>query len=208
MKTFVILTPNDNSRKTKLESQLFTQKLELGKDIQVFDAIMDYGTPAVGISKSHKSIVQKAKDNNWSEVTIIEDDIIFLVKNSFEIFCNIYKQLPKDTDLFFGNVYDGEIGERFFAYAELTGRVSGLNLYCIKQKFYNTFLSADPAMNIDFWLSTLANPLPKMYVCWPFVALQRDGEYSYNLRGVSSHNYKLEERYVLMKDKQSPFKNK
>jgi len=194
MNTFVISTPTDDNRYKMLVTELEGQGLDINKDVEVFKAVMNQHSPQVGISESHRGVVQIAKNRNLPFVVILEDDIHFLSPFAYKRFMNIMARLPKDWELFFGNVYDGDVEEEYSGYAELKGKVSGLNMYCINASFYDSFLDADPAYNIDHWLSTVT--MPKMYVCWPFLALQHDG-FSYNRKEITNHNYNIGKKYKL-----------
>lgn len=194
MKIFIITTPNDPARTASMAKELDGQEDVDKLDITAWPAVMNTNSPQVGISASHRGVIQQAKDLELPEVCILEDDTHFLCRNSLVKFLNTYKLLPKATDMLFGGIYDGEIGKEFCIYAELEGRISGLHCYIIKQKFYDKFLSADPDFNLDFWISTELKPVA--YVSWPFLVIQNEG-YSYNRRGQSAHNYELDKRYKL-----------
>ena len=195
MKIFVITTPNDDLRASKLKTELDNQ-IEIEKfDIQPWSAIMDYGSPHIGISKTHRSIIQYAKDTDLSEVLILEDDVHFLCRNSLVRFLNLNLVIPKDADMVFAGIYEGLLDKEASMYGRVLGRLSGLHAYIVKSKFYDKFLNVNPEFNLDYALSTELSPV--MYCANPFLIIQRDNEWSYNLRGTSSHNYKLAERYQL-----------
>lgn len=194
MKMFVISTPNDQVRANRLKNELAAQTDISKMDITAFKAIMTPNSARIGISKTHRAIVQHAKEQDWFEVMILEDDIKFLHKDALIKLQNIFKMLPKDCDLFFAGVYDGKITNEYSIYSQLEGQISGLHCYVVKSKFYNKFLSADPEYNLDFCISTTLNP--KMYCADPFLAIQHDG-YSYNAGQEMNYNYNLHTKYNL-----------
>lgn len=196
---FVIQTPGNTERTTSLHRELASQEgIDISNNGEIpfhfTKAIMDHAMARRGISKSHRTIVQKAKEMNLDEVLILEDDVQFLDKNALLKFINMSKIVPKDCDLFFAGIYDGKIEEEFSAYAKVTEKISGLHCYIVKKKFYDTFLSADVNYDLDGYISTQTNAVS--YCAYPFLAIQYDG-YSYNLKGKSAHNYKLHTRYKL-----------
>lgn len=179
------------TNKDSLRLERFSQDPLIDVPTLFCDATMNTVSPQVGISASHRSIVQMAKEKNWEKVYILEDDIKPLAPLS--LFLQIEKKIPQDADLFFGGVYDGEIGAQQTHYANLGGRISGLHCYIVYQKFYDKLLSVDPVLNLDYAISQLS---PKMYVAYPFLAIQHDG-YSYNAKTNTNYNYNLNKKYKL-----------
>jgi len=127
-----------------------------------------------GISKSHKQIVQYAKDNNLPSIVIMEDDCKFTHPDSYKYFL---KNTPQDYDLYFGLIYHGSINEE---YRVMNGFSGGLTLYRINRRFYDTFLSVSYKNHLDNQLGELAWN-HKYYVCPEFCCTQPGG-YSYNHR--------------------------
>lgn len=194
MKIACIVTPNDLKRLNSLTNEMDKQKKVWGGDIEIFTAIMDNEMPRRGISQSHKEIVKWAKEQELSSVLILEDDVQFMCDNALEKLINISKIIPKDCDILFGGVYDGDIEKEFSTYCSLKGRISGLHCYIIFDKFFDTFLNIDENFNLDFGLSNELNT--HFYCMYPMVALQYDG-YSYNTQTVTNYNYNLHLKYKI-----------
>jgi len=115
-----------------------------------------------GVSRAHKQIVQFAQDVGLPEVIIAEDDIKFPAEDGFKYFL---KRKPEDFDLYLGGIYRGEIKDG------KTDDFSGLHLYIIKQKFYDTFLSINEEKHLDTELKGKGD----YHVCYPFAAIQYSG---------------------------------
>lgn len=158
----------------ELDNQLITEYL-------IWDGILDLENPSRGISKAHKQIVQMAKKNNLPFVLIAEDDIKFTAKGAFNYFL---QSEPKDYDLYLGGIYYGNIKPDNSA-----EDFSGLTLYMIQSKFYDTFLSIPENLPLDRGLSKKGFYL----VCNPFIAIQYDG-YSDNKKSYQNYDMYLKGR--------------
>lgn len=125
-----------------------------------------------GINKTHRKIVQDAKDKGLEYVIIMEDDCLFTSPNAFNYYI---ENMPKEFHLYLGMIYAGEIKD-----GRIMNGFSGLTLYTVHERFYDEFLSADPNDHLDRYLgnSCFKN---KYYVCEPFVCYQSGG-FSDNLR--------------------------
>lgn len=131
-------------------------------DYELWDGIF---LPSVkeSINAAHKQIVEYAKLAQWEEVLIAEDDFIGTHPNSFNYFI---ENKPKDYDLYLAQVYLGDIGRN-----NKVKKFTGLTMYFVHSKFYDTFLSVDPKEHIDVALSGLGD----YHVCNPFAFIQRNG---------------------------------
>lgn len=201
MNILVISNIADKSRSENIvkqfESQLYKPKYE------IMPAIMDAGKSSKGISQSHKACIQKAKDNNWPEVTIVEDDILFPNHASLGTFLftfYAFKNACEDWDMYFGGIYEGELVPKYFlseklGAAKIEGKISGLHLYTVNSRFYDRFLSADEEINLDYVLSEQLKAVS--YCVTPFLALQNDG-YSYNKGAVVNYNEYIGRKYPII----------
>jgi hypothetical protein len=129
------------------------------KDYRIWPAVFD-SPICKGVSKAHKQIVRCLR--NLPEIIIAEDDIKFPAEDGFEYFL---KRKPEDFDLYLGGIYRGEIKDG------KTTDFSGLHLYIIKQKFYDTFLSINEEKHLDTELKGKGD----YHVCYPFAAIQYSG---------------------------------
>jgi hypothetical protein len=132
------------------------------------------GKPFTGICRSHKMIVEFAKNTGMPYVIIGEDDIKFTHPNSWQ---NYLDRMPEEFDIYLGTVSGGRIEEGTVA------DWSGMILYTVHSRFYDVFLAADENKNIDRWLSgvglseverRLGRP-PVYKICYPIVATCFDG---------------------------------
>lgn len=136
------------------------------------------------ISLSHKKVVRFAQENNLPEIAIAEDDCLFTSINSYKYFI---EHKPEDFDIYLGGFYGGTIFPDNTLYS-----FSGLHLYLIKRKFYQTFLSIPPFRNIDKGMAGMG----KFVVCSPLVAKQRNGYSFHRKKEVNDDSY-LEGRNFL-----------
>lgn len=193
---FVIHNIHNIQRKESFLQEMAYQGLQQ-KDYTIMPAVMHRGKACTGISRSHKKCVQIAKEKNMPYVIIIEDDIMFLHKESLIKFQKYRSELPPDWEIYLGGIYDGTpipIGEHI---AQVQDKISGMHLYMVHQGFYDKFLQADEAANIDWWLSTEAKA--KMYLSYPMLGLQHEF-YSDNAKNISTYNYGIEKRYKLINE--------
>ena len=132
--------------------------------------------PFKAISRSHKQIVEYAKNSNLPSITIAENDILFTSPKSWATYL---KQMPEDFDLYLGSISGGNVDEK----TKTADQWSGLILYTVHQRFYDAFLAADEMKNIDRWLSGLGleeiekllGRKPVYKVCYPLPAICIDG---------------------------------
>jgi len=159
------------SRELNFKSQAYEHKFTYG----VWDGIVVKGLPHTGISKSHKQIVQHAKDNGLSCCFLAEDDFK-LQPGGWKVFTD---SMPDEFDIYLAGVSGGDVDEE----TKTVSTWSGLFLYCVHHRFYDVFLAADETKNIDRWLSGTGLPeiekllgrKPVYKVCYPMAAITRDG---------------------------------
>ncbi len=168
-------------RHSRLLKELETQGIE---DYEMWEGIY---LPSVkrSINLAHKQIVEFASVAGYEEVAIAEDDIKFTHPNSWNYFL---ENKPKDFDIYLSMVYLGQ--------PDLNGVVrdfTGLTLYVVAKRFYETFLSVPEDEHLDITLAGLG----KFVVCDPFIAIQ------YN--GWSANTGKMEEYDSLLKDRKLYF---
>lgn len=133
------------------------------------------------INAAHKQIVEYAMLKKWENVCIAEDDLKFSSPNSWKYFL---ENIPQDFDMYLSMVYMGELDND-----NCVKDFTGMTLYIVNKRFYETFLSVPDEEHIDRALGGLG----KFVVCNPFAALQ------YN--GVSSNTGKYEEYDELLRNR-------
>jgi hypothetical protein len=152
-----------NGRIERRESLLKELQSNGIDDYELWDSVHDVKSIVATINKSHKQIVEYAMLAGFDSVTVAEDDIRFTHSNSWKYYLS---QIPKDYDIFLGMAYmdwpnnDGTL--RSF---------TGLTIYTVNSRFYETFLSVPDNEHLDRALSGLG----KYIVCKPFVAKQANG---------------------------------
>jgi GR25 family glycosyltransferase involved in LPS biosynthesis len=143
--------------------------------------------PITGISKAHRNCVQKAKDLGLDHVTILEDDIMFTSPHSFRRYMDIFSDLPEDWDIYFAGLYS-MMGRKQHSATLVTARdIAGLQCYTVRNKFFDTFLTAPDNYHIDRWL--LPKGHAKAYITWPFLAMQHDGHSDQKNRHLTLSSY-------------------
>lgn len=129
--------------------------------------------PMAGISRAHRSCVEKAKELGLDSVTILEDDILFTCEFSFRRYLDLAQKLPDDWDIYMAGAYS-LIGKRKVdEYFVTANDIAGLHCYTVRARYYDAFLTAPDDYHIDRWM--IPKGKAKVYVCHPFVAMQHDG---------------------------------
>lgn len=159
------------SKRTDRYSTLVEQMHQQGIDYRLWEGEVVSRSRKTGICRSHKKIVQWAKENNEPYVIIAEDDIRFFGLGAWDFYIN---NMPEDFDMYFGMIYVGLINEE----NRITTVCSGMTLYTVHQKFYDTFLSIPDDSHIDRASTAFFNT-NKLIVCNPFVC-EQDGSFSDN----------------------------
>lgn len=115
------------------------------------------------INAAHKQIVEYAQLADFDEVCIGEDDLKFSTVGAWDYFLS---QKPKDFDIYLGGIFLGDPDKN-----GVVKDFTGLTLYVVAKRFYETFLAVDPEEHLDRALVGLG----KFVVCQPFVVTQWDG---------------------------------
>lgn len=141
-----------------------------------WDAICYSDSVVSSINASHKMIVRWAKENKKPFVVIAEQDLTFTCAGAWDYFI---KNKPESYDLYLACTYVVPISNN---------KVCGFHLYCISEKFYDTFLSIPDDTHIDTYTDELGGDYK---YCYPFPALQRAG-YSFNNKAFVNYNTVLQ----------------
>lgn len=151
---------HDNLRVDRAElmyRELYEQEIY---NFQLWPAIFDERATFAGISQAHKKIVRNAKQNKYPYVIIAEDDLRFTAKGAYKYWLS---KKPKDFDIYLAGIYTGDIKED-----NTVDDWSGLTLYIVSERFYDTFLNVTIMNHLDRTLARLG----KYVVCNPFAAIQ------------------------------------
>lgn len=141
-----------------------------------FEAI-EHNIGAIGCSRSHRAIIQMAKENKWPAVQIFEDDVYFNLRASAEIWNEAILQLPSDFDILSGGSYYWQdrilFSDNLY---QLTGKWSSTHCLLVSERCYDVILShpetEDGKPPIDLWLSKQGL---KVFITRPTIAIQYDG---------------------------------
>ncbi len=145
-----------------------------------WEAICDKNSVVASINASHKMIVRYAREKKKPYVVIAEQDLTFSCIGAWDYFI---KKMPDVFDLYLACTYIVPISNN---------KVCGFHLYCISEKFYDTFLSIPDDVHIDTYMDELGGDYK---YCYPFPALQRAG-YSFNNHAVVDYNTVLSEKDI------------
>lgn len=163
---------------------------EIGFNYKVWYGMEVTNKPFTGISRSHKQVVEFAKNTCLEYCIIAEDDVSILSKKAWQYYLD---NMPEDYDLYLSTISGGVVDEK-------TGTVSdwsGMILYTVHQRFYDAFLKADEEQNIDRWLSCkgldeierVLGRLPVYKICYPIAAICVDGFSDNSNKEVSHDQY-------------------
>lgn len=115
------------------------------------------------INAAHRQIVEYAQLAGWERVCIAEDDLRGTALGAWEYYLS---QMPDDFDIYLSMIYSGEIGAN-----NVCKSFTGLTLYTVHERFYETFLNVNKEEHIDRALDGLG----KYVVCNPFTFYQANG---------------------------------
>ncbi len=156
----IINLPYRSDRKECILDELKKQEITT---FRFWEGIINIQYRAAGIAQAHKQIVQYAKNEHLPFITIAEDDIRFTASGAFEYYC---ANRPDEYDLYLGAVSYGKISDD-----NKVEDFSGLLLYTIHARFYDTFLSIPEQGHIDRCLKHKG-----LYkVCPLFVVIEENG---------------------------------
>lgn len=141
--------------------------------VRLWSGVQVKGLAFRGIAQAHKRIVRWAKDAGLPEVCIAEDDLHILGKGALGYFIS---RKPAEYDLYLASVY--QMGPVQDAVLE---RFTGMTLYFIHSRYYDTFLDTPEIDHIDRemsnWSTKTKTFTPKglFTVCMPFTVIQHGG---------------------------------
>lgn len=185
----VINLPEREDRRINVATQLS------GVDYSLVDGIKEQKS-LLGIAKSHLKCVQIAKDNNWTEVLIMEDDLVLRPK--FESYLNecLYNT-PNEWDLLLGGIYNCKNYQSYNNWWDKIGEFRALHFYIVNQSAYDKILSYDHNcdQHIDAWMNRHGRKL-NCYVTKKFIATQLVG-YSDNVKALTDYSHLISKSRLL-----------
>lgn len=201
MKIYIIHCVGDEIRYNNTLKQFDSQNVKY--DYEIIPATMHSSQPCVGIMRSFKECIQKAKGAKLNYCMILEDDFNCLSETALHDFIaiwNFYSWNLKDN-IFLAGVYSGDVipeFDNFKPFARVRNKISGLHAMIVPALLYDEILNAEEPYNLDYYLSEIAKL--KINVCYPFLIMQNDG-YSYNKKEKTNYNENIHLKYKLITDK-------
>lgn len=183
----VINLPKRTDRLRQFEIQASEQEFQY----KVFDGVIDLAHVARGISMAHKRVIMYAKTKGMKRVVIAEDDCRFTGFGAYDYFLS---QMPDSYDIFLSSFYEGKLdGNNRLVKSELSNELlSGLTMYCVHERFYNTFLNVYSLDHLDKMIGKVADKY-EFYVCNPFTTFQENG-YSDNKKKECNYDHYMKGR--------------
>lgn len=132
------------------------------------------------INKAHRQIVEWAYNEGVEEILIAEDDFKSTHQDSFRFFLS---KKPEFYDIYLGGIFLGDLDE-----CDKVKSFTGLTMYFVHSRYFETFISIPGIDHIDHELSKEGG---EFIVCNPFPFTQ----YS----GISSNTGKFEDYNELFK---------
>lgn len=172
----VIHNPERAERLKTLEYESSSQ----GFEYQIWNAEM-HEKGHIGCLRSHKKIIQYAKDNNLPEILIMEDDVRFCGEGAYKYFID---NKPPEFDLYLAGVYYRHFNPNGTLY-----KFSATHCYIIHNRFYNKVLAFPEN---EFHIDELFTTLGKYIVMQPYGAVQYSG-YSDNTKTDVDYDYYLKD---------------
>lgn len=172
--TYIINLEKRKDRRFYIEQE-FLDRTEFNPTI--VKAVEDK-IPAVGLYKTVKQILQRAKNDSLSYVLICEDDHQFTSSYNKDSFTQAINDLNKEgIDVYLGGVswFDYAITKKGKFY--WVNSFTGTQFMVIYSRIYDTLLKADFHVHttIDRWIAQLSD---KVYVSVPMLSIQKDFGYS------------------------------
>jgi glycosyl transferase family 25 len=186
---------NLNHRKDRWEESIKEfKKLGIENDVERFEAC-NLQPGIAGCTKSHYEIVKIAKQNNYKNILIFEDDFKVLTPNTDIVIANAMNQLKKHNinyDMFYlgGHIVgDEKLSYRIDDNLAILFACKTTHAYAIGSSAYDYILNSydnidwsdlhnwtqhENRLNIDYWYSTKLQRRNKTYGVYPCLFEQRD----------------------------------
>lgn len=145
------------------------------------------------IAMSHKNVIRQAQEMDLEEVCVMESDVWFPVKGSWDYFL---RNKPSVYDMWLASTYSISMDDmRNYASFRKSKRgpvtpysvssVNGMHCYIMHSRYFDTFLLSPPG-HID----VAQDGRGDFRVCYPFAALQRES-WSENNKKIVNYNTEL-----------------
>lgn len=162
--------------------QFHEESIVQGFGYRTWPGIIIKGNNRHAINLAHRQIVQYAQDHNLKYVAIAEDDCRFFAPGAWKYFM---EKMPDDFDIYFSMYYAADsVSEN-----RITGLFSGMTMYIVHKRFYETFLSLPNNVHID---REMLGPVADQYkfIFCDQVVCEQDGSQSDNTKTTSGKGYR------------------
>lgn len=129
--------------------------------------------PNKGCAQAHMNLIKDAKEKNYSNILVIEDDLVFR-DNAKEYMIQCFANAPKNYDLLLAGIYSCGQKTEYNEYWNKIDSFSSTHFMIVNEKLYDTILSFDKEIHIDQFLASKKLNLD-LYVTNKFFALQSTG---------------------------------
>ena len=150
-------------------------------------------TSKLGIAKAHMNCIEYAKNNNFPNILILEDDVIFR-DGAREYADECMKNIPEDYDILLGGIYECGMLYPVNDLWNKTGWFCGLHFYIVNEKAYDKILAYGGETHIDKYMVKFANLT--CYVAKKHFAIQRVG-FSDNINAFADYSSLLQKFELL-----------
>lgn len=179
----------DNRRMEKLllfKEQLKNQGID---NYEIFPAIVLTHSVIESISESFKAVIRQAKEDNEECICIMEDDIWFSNENGWKYFL---ENKPEKYSIYTGGNY--LIDNRLIYEPPLVKCNEFVGNHCIiiHNSYYDIWLATDSKLHCD----SAQSGKGEFYSCFPFIALQRAGNFSLNHKEFVNYNNIIPKEYI------------
>ena len=183
-------------RKEEIENELNNFNLNYER----FEAIETHGCGIIGCGKSHLAVLKIARDNNYKNILILEDDFTFLVsKEDFEDNLNNFFNLKLDFDICMISYSINKSENTNYTFIHKIIDAQTASGYIVNKKYYDKLINlyefAMPLLektrqhwiyaNDQIWKSLQKND--NWFAIIPCLGKQKDG-YSDNTNSYVSYN--------------------
>lgn len=163
------------------------------KSIKYIDGVVD-SKPMIGIAKAHLNAIRYALDNDFDNVIIMEDDILFR-PNAKRYAESCFKNLPNDYDILLGGIYQSNGLTPYNEYWNKTETFCGLQFYVVNKKAYRKIIDTYKFNNhIDRFMAGVGGL--DCYVTNKLFAIQQNG-YSDNSKQHCNYDHLLNDFNLL-----------
>jgi GR25 family glycosyltransferase involved in LPS biosynthesis len=163
------------------------------KAVKYIDGVMD-SKPMIGIATAHLNAIRYAKDNDFDNIIIMEDDVLFRT-NAKRYAESCFRNLPSDYDILLGGIYQSNGLTKHNDYWNKTSTFSGLHFYVVNKKAYDKILGNYKYKNhIDRFMAGIGGL--DCYVTNKLFAVQHNG-YSDNSKQFCNYEHLLNDFELL-----------